>query len=98
MKSFAGKTIRVTLKDIEKGKRCNSDKCPIALAIRKNAKGKHVCVGPYYIHIGKESFYTPDKAETFIIKFDSGLGFKKKAFTFNMPKKSIQNIQNGTSN
>ena len=73
------KTINVTQQDIDKGAPCDSESCPIALAVLRatesdgGAFGPEVAVGPLRVEIGAlGEFRLPPVATKFRRRFDAG--------------------------
>ena len=63
---------RVTLDEINNGKRCDSSNCPIALAIKREMPNSRVAVGCYYVVIDGEASILPTNAAVFLRAFDCG--------------------------
>ena len=72
-------TVSVTRKDIERGKKCRTDCCPIALAIRKIPGWERATVATFIKnnHIG---YLAPEEAQDFMADFDAGLPVKPFKF------------------
>ena len=74
--------IEVKQKHIQKGKRKNNEKCPIALALR-NRTSDSIEVHDSYVLIDEVRYELPKKATKFIRRFDKGVKRKKlKPFSF----------------
>jgi hypothetical protein len=77
--------IEVTKKDIENGKRQIASKCPVALAVKRDAKSNSVIVGLGIVMFRKNTKWTSlpldAKVCSFIKKFDSGHKVKPFKFT-----------------
>lgn len=62
--------ITVTQEDIDNGEMCLTEKCPVALAV-KRAIGRMVRVNACYI-VADRNYDTPFSASEFIVAFDAG--------------------------
>lgn len=62
--------IMVTDENIKNGNRCDSNKCPVALALRNHFNINWIGV-TYDIRINRNYFTTPDKVLEFIKNFDN---------------------------
>lgn len=75
--------IEVTELDINKGRRNNDRRCPIARAFRRAVGRRDVRVSYNSIHIGLKAVYWPTlSAMTFINKFDFNGRTAVKPFSF----------------
>jgi hypothetical protein len=73
--------IRVTATDIKNGKRHEPCFCPIALAIKRQAR-LSVYIGHINAYVGPGIYSLPPEATAFIRRFD--LGKPVKPFLFNL--------------
>ena len=84
-------TVEVTQRDIDLGKRINSDRCPIALAVNRLVPGYVTVVnrtditifGPGPKHRQWRTFKTPAVMALFIAQFDRGAKVYPITFSLN---------------
>lgn len=78
--------IKVTQDDIDKGKRCLINQCPIALAVRRGTGLPTVYIGAVHFITGKfERVTLPPAAIEFIKKFDQQATVKPFEFELEFP-------------
>jgi hypothetical protein len=63
-------TIKVTQCDINRGKRAECGKCPVAIAIKRATGENRVVVGAGWARVGEMGYPLPDKVYDFIERFD----------------------------
>lgn len=79
--------IRVTREDIERGKRTDSCRCPVARAVRRATRKKFVAVGVEDIDVGSQvTVPTPSIVATFIRAFDARRPVQPFAFDLEVPR------------
>lgn len=69
--------IDVLQKDIDDGEPCSNDFCPIAIAASRECGNVEISVDNCCIYIGRDTYYLPPIAVSFITEFDkraSGVG------------------------
>ena len=74
--------VEVTAKDINKGRVCNGQYCPVALAVGRTGRfilGK-IFVANTRVYAGDAKYSLPKKAIAFIEKFDEGRPVKPFSF------------------
>ena len=91
--------IEVTLEDINKGKRDNCRKCPVALAVQRvMPPGYKADIDQDYIsYLDKAGIYhilcnAPAKVTTFIKRFDAGKPVKPFTFTIKEAKNAMPTL------
>ena len=85
--------INITQKDIDNGKKCGCDTCPVALAIKRRViKNAFVEVGLYDIGLATESISLNETTCDFVRRFDRYGRNKVKPFSFtiDIPKKFLR--------
>lgn len=76
--------VTVSPRDIEQGMPINCWGCPVARAIRRVTKSDHVTVTGSIARIEAKSFNLPEKARTFIRRFDLEGSNVVAPFTFTL--------------
>jgi hypothetical protein len=77
-------TINVTEEDIKQGEKQHCSRCPVALALRRVAKGEPAVIG-YSIIFSKDiEIETPDDVVEWIMDFDDDDGCDVSPFSFEM--------------
>jgi hypothetical protein len=64
--------IQVTEDDIEQGVPFDPCRCPVALAIKRATRRRHIIVGESALEIGRLRYHTPHELRRFIEGFDLG--------------------------
>lgn len=77
--------IKVTQKDIDRGRLTNPWYCPIARAVRRasrlvSGKRQTISVGGSDCSIGRQNYGLPRRARTFVKRFDNGLPVRPLSF------------------
>lgn len=72
--------VTVTHEDIKKGKKNEPEHCPIARALDRLYPGNDVSVNEDTVEIDDLTFTLPERAETFVSKFDAGEKVKPLKF------------------
>jgi hypothetical protein len=83
-------TVNVTQEDIDRGRRGSCGRCPVARAIRRDARLTNILVDPFYVVVGlaTPAFFTvhlPRIARRFIEAFDAGRPVRPIAFPLRVP-------------